>query len=129
MGVSEQGYRDPQPRWPVQLRWGRLWFWIPQWGLGCGAVPLQPPVTQGPDIPQLPAGTGWGVLGGSTPGLTLPNPSETPAVSACPSAHLGLDRGWSGWLKGLVSTGDREVPWGREPLHSRLLWERGTCAV
>lgn len=28
-----------------------------------------------------------------------------------------------------MSTGDGEVPWGREPLHPRLLWERGTCAV
>lgn len=28
-----------------------------------------------------------------------------------------------------MSTGDREIPWGSEPLHPRLLWERRTRAV
>lgn len=28
-----------------------------------------------------------------------------------------------------MSTGDGEVPWGREPLHPRLLWECGARAV
>ena len=28
-----------------------------------------------------------------------------------------------------MSTGDGEVPWGCEPLHPRLLWERGARAV
>lgn len=57
-----------------------------------GTLPLQPPVTRGAEIPQLPAGTSWGDLGGATTGLTLTNhPGGTPAVPL-PSVGWALGR-------------------------------------
>lgn len=49
--------------------------------------------------------------------LQPPTPPTFACLPACP--------GWSGWLRGPMSTGDWEVPRGCESLHPRLLWERG----
>lgn len=68
-----------------------------------------------------------GPLGGATPGLTLTSAGGTPAVPP-PTAGWALGS-HVGWLKGPLSAGDGEVPWGREPFHPRLLWERGARAV
>lgn len=89
---------------------------------------LQPPVNQRPEIPQQ--GQTLVTWVGGTPGLTLPNSPLwnpcCPCLSPCPPWP---DPGWPGWLRGPMSTGDGEVPWGCEPLHPRLLWERGARAV
>ena len=86
-------------------------------------------MNQNLEVP-LHAGAGPGDLGGGHPWADAAQlTSEEPRCPCVSSSPPWLDPGWPGRLRGSISTGDREVPWGREPLHPRLLRERGACAV